>query len=248
MNLLEPDHSVRRWPSPRTRDWLTLFLERAEADKNVVAVIVIGSAIRPEVASDDLDLLVLCRDVARLREKAPIEIDLRKADLHCVEEKIRAGHDLLIWAVRFGLPLLDKDGAWAGITRRWTNRLPVPDPTVALERAEAARRRMEKMRAIGDDEAFAELEVSYHTHRARASLAMAGVQPASRPELSGQLRGLGQTKLAVDLEGALSRRMRGVTAQRWSAHRLRPARPLRPGDDADQSGGAAANRGPGQPH
>ena len=90
MNLLEPHHSVRRWPSPRTRDWLTLFLERAEADKNVVAVIVIGSAIRPEVASDDLDLLVLCRDVARSREKAPIEIDLRKADLHRVEEKILA--------------------------------------------------------------------------------------------------------------------------------------------------------------
>jgi predicted nucleotidyltransferase len=242
MNLLEAYHSVCRWPSPHTRDWLTLFLERAEADENVVAVIVIGSAIRPEVVSDDLDLMVLCRDVARLREKAPIEIDLRKADLHCVEEKIRAGHDLLIWAVRFGLPLLDKDGVWAGITRRWTNRLPVPDPTVALERAEAARKRMEKMRAIGDDEAFTELEVSYHTHRARASLAMAGVQPASRPELSGQLLGLGETKLAVDLEGALSRRMRGVTAHRWSASRLRPARPLRPDDDADQSGGAVANR------
>ncbi len=55
MNLLEPDHSVCRWPSLHTRDWLTLFLERAEADKNVVAVIVIGSAIRPVVASDDLD-------------------------------------------------------------------------------------------------------------------------------------------------------------------------------------------------
>lgn len=166
MNLLDPDRSVCRWPSPHTRDWLASFLERAEADKNVVAVIVIGSAIRPEVASDDLDVMVLCRDVARLREKAPIEIDLRKADFDCVEEKIRAGHDLLIWAVRFGRPLLDRDGAWASITRRWTNRLPVPDPAVALERAEAARRRMEKMRVIGDDEAFAELEVSYQTHRA----------------------------------------------------------------------------------
>ena len=195
-------------------DWLPSFLERAEADKNVVAVIVIGSAIRPDVTSDDLDVMVLCRDVAGLREKAPIEIDLRKADLDCVEDKIRAGHDLLIWAIRFGLPVLDKDGAWAGITRRWANRLPVPDPAVALERAEAARKRMEKMRAIGDDEAFAELQVSYHTHRARASLAMAGVQPASRPELSGQLRGVGEMELAVDLERALSRRMRGAPRRR----------------------------------
>ena len=96
-------------------DWLPSFLERAEADKNVIAVIVIGSAIRPDVTSDDLDVMVLCRDVAGLREKAPIEIDLRKADLDCVEDKIRAGHDLLIWAIRFGLPVLDKDGAWAGL-------------------------------------------------------------------------------------------------------------------------------------
>ena len=231
MNLLEPDDSVCRWPSPHTRDWLASFLERAGADKNVVAVIVIGSAIRPDVASDDLDVMVLCRDAARLREKAPIEIDLRKADLDCVEEKIRAGHDLLIWAVRFGLAVLDKDGVWAGIARRWTNRLPVPDPTVALERAEAARRRMEKMRAIGDDEAFAELEVSYHTHRARASLAMAGVQPASRPELSGQLRGAGKIELAVDLERALSRRMHAAAVCESSA----TVPPLRPADDGDQS-------------
>ncbi len=210
MNLLDPDGSVCRWPSPHTRDWLASFLERADADSNVVAVIVIGSAIRPEVPSDDLDVLVLCRDVTRLTEKAPIEIDLRKANLSSVEEKIRAGHDLLIWAVRFGRPLLDRDGAWDGITRRWTKRLPVPDPGVALARAEAARRRMEKMRAIGDDEAHAELEVSYLTHRARASLAMAGVQPASRPELSGQLRSLGEIELAADLERALSARVHGV--------------------------------------
>ena len=203
MNLLHLDGSVRRWPSPHTRDWLASFLDRANGDHNVVAVIVIGSAIRPAVPSDDLDVVVVCRDVTRLREKAPIEIDLRKANLSCVEEKIRAGHDLLIWAVRFGRPLLDRDGTWASITRRWTTRLPVPDPSVALDRAEAARGRMEKMRAIGDDEAYAELEVSYQTHRARVSLAMAGVQPASRPELSGQLRRVGEIELATDLERAL---------------------------------------------
>jgi predicted nucleotidyltransferase len=226
VNLLDPDRSVCRWPSPHTRNWLASFLDRANADHNVVAVIVIGSAIRPEVPSDDLDVMVVCHDVTRLREKAPIEVDLRKADLSCVDEKIRAGHDLLIWAVRFGRPLLDRGGAWDGITRRWTKRLPVPDPSVALDRAEAARRRMEKMRAIGDDEAYAELEVSYQTHRARASLAMAGVQPASRPELSGQLRSLGQIALATELELALLRRMHGATARRSSANPWRPARRL----------------------
>ena len=150
--MLDPDRLVCRWPSLDTRDWLASFLERAEVYANVVAVIAIGSAIRPDVTSDDLDVMVVCRDVVRLREKAPIEIDLRKANVDSVDEQISAGHDLLVWAVRFGRPLLDRDGTWAEIARRWTSRLPLPDPTVALARAEAARRRMEKMRVIGDDD------------------------------------------------------------------------------------------------
>ena len=48
--------SVRRWPTATAFHWLASFLERAEDDPNVVAVIVIGSAARPNVASDDLDL------------------------------------------------------------------------------------------------------------------------------------------------------------------------------------------------
>ena len=221
--MLDPDRLVCRWPSLDTRDWLASFLERAEVDANVVAVIAIGSAIRPDVTSDDLDVMVVCRDVVRLREKAPIEIDLRKANVDSVDEQISAGHDLLVWAVRFGRPLLDRDGTWAEIARRWTSRLPLPDPTVALARAEAARRRMEKMRVIGDDDAVAELQVSHLTHRARATLAMAGVQPASRPELSGQLRDLGEVELADDLERALSKRVQGASAERPAVAFWRPA-------------------------
>ena len=172
------------------------------------------TAVRPDVTSDDLDVMVVCRDVVRLREKPPIEIDLRKANVDSVDEQISAGHDLLVWAVRFGRPLLDRDGTWAEIARRWTSRLPLPDPTVALARAEAARRRMEKMRVIGDDDAVAELQVSHLTHRARATLAMAGVQPASRPELAGQLRGLGEVELADGLERALSKRVQGASTER----------------------------------
>ena len=69
-----------------------------------------------------VDVMVLCRDVVRLREKAPIEIDLRKANLDSVDDQIRSGHDLLVWAVRFGRPLLDRDATWAEISRRWTSR------------------------------------------------------------------------------------------------------------------------------
>lgn len=207
MNRAVLKRSICRWPTAASFHWLASFLERAEIDPNVVAVIIVGSAARPQVASEDLDLMVLCRDVKLLREKAPVEIDIRKAEIDSVEKNIRARQDLLIWAARFGRPLLDKDGIWNGITRRWRNQLPLPDPAVALDRAAAARIRMEKMCAVGDEEACAELEISYRTHLARAALANAGVQPASRPELSSQLRELGETALAVDLERALSNRM-----------------------------------------
>ena len=56
--------------------------------------------------------------------------------------------------------------------------------------------------------------MSQLTHRARATLAMAGVQPASRPELSGQLRDLGEVELADGLERALSKEVQGASAER----------------------------------
>ena len=173
----------------------------------MVSVIVIGSAVRPGVASDDLDLLVLCHDVSALKEKAPIEVDLRKVSVHDVEKRIGDGHDLLTWAVRYGMVALDKDGYWAGVVARWDDRLPLPDVSVCEARAKAAWKRMENMRVIGDENAIGDLAVSYQTHRARAGLAARGIYPASRPELSGQLRTIGEFEIAADLDAALSARI-----------------------------------------
>lgn len=62
------------------------------------------------------------------------------------------------------------------------------------------------MREVGDEDAFNELNISYLSHRARAALAAAGIYPASRPELPGQLRELGDTALAARLDAALAKR------------------------------------------
>ena len=62
------------------------------------------------------------------------------------------------------------------------------------------------MREVGDEDGFNELNVTYLSHRARARLATAGVHPASRPELPGQLRELGEVDLADSLEAALATR------------------------------------------
>ena len=209
MTMKPLEETVRRWPSARSKAWLTAFLERVRLDPNVISVVAIGSSVRSEVISEDLDVIVLCQDASALAEKAPIEIDLRKMNFDGIEEKMKNGHDLVSWAVRFGQPLLDNNHAWEDIVRRWKSRLPPPDPKVFTERAKAMRKRMEEMRDIGDENAVADLQVSYLTHQARACLAKAGVHPQSRPELPRQLRKLGEFHLAEELDTVLSERESG---------------------------------------
>ena len=200
------ERRILRWPTGRAKQWLSSFLDQAQRDPNIVAVIAVGSSVRLDVSSDDLDVLVLCHDTERFRERAPIEVDLRRIRMDCVDESIRAGRDLVIWAVRFGRPLFDHENTWADIVRDWQGRLPIPDATVSVQRARAVLERMEEMHNIGDKNAFDELQISYLTHRAWARLAIAGVYPASRPELPGQLRSIGESSLADDLDVALSER------------------------------------------
>ena len=202
------DRSVCRWPTTRARHWTVDFLRRAQDDANVVAVIAIGSAVREDVPSDDLDLLVLCREREMLCERAPIEVDLRAYDADDVDQEVANRRDLLTWAILFGRPLLDRFQTWEGIVRRWHTRVPLPDPDAARSRAAATLTRLEEMREMGDEEAAAELDVSYQTHCARALLSEAGVYPASRPELSGQLISLGAVEQARRLTAALAARRR----------------------------------------
>ena len=208
MSVNSVDRSVRRWPTPRARRWTLDFLRRARDNPDVVAVIAIGSAVRDNVPSDDLDMLVLCRAKETLCERAPIEVDLRAYDVDDVDRQVAGGRDLLTWAILFGRPLLDRFQTWENIVARWRMRVPLPDARVARSRAAATLARLEEMREMGDEEAAAELDVSYQTHRARALLSEAGIYPASRPELAGQLRSLGAMEQARSLTEALTARQR----------------------------------------
>ena len=202
------DRSVCRWPTTHARQWTLDFLRRAQDDTNVVAVIAIGSAVRDNVPSDDLDLLVLCRERGILCERAPIEVDLRAYDVDDVDRQIANGRDLLTWAILFGRPLLDRFQTWESIVSRWQARVPLPDACAARSRAAAMLARLDEMREMGDEAAATELDVSYQTHCARALLSEAGIYPASRPELSDQLRSLGAMEQARRLTEALTARQR----------------------------------------
>ena len=200
------ERPILRWPTDRSRRWVGAFLERAASDPNLLAVIAIGSAVRPGVESEDLDLLAICRHRLEVSERPPIEVDLRKISLDRVESSIQSGNDLLVWAVQFGRPLFDSEGLWAAVRRRWRHRLPLPDPEIADQRAAAARKVMLQMQEIGDEDAVVEYRIAWLSHRARARLARAGVLPRSRPELPSQLRENGDTELAASLRAALAER------------------------------------------
>lgn len=202
------DEVIKRWPTREARAWVGAFLDRAERSQKILAVVALGSSVRPAVPSEDLDLLVLHTDGADLDWRPPIEIDLRSYDASAIERELAAGADLATWCVRFGLPLFERDDAWTRLVEAWGERLRLPDPDTADQRAEQARRQLSVLEEIGDEGAANEVRVSYLTHRARAALSRSGIFPASRPELGGQLRSIGEVKLANALESALAERRR----------------------------------------
>ncbi len=192
-----------RWPTKRSREWVGRFLLDAELDENLRAVVAVGSAIRPNVESQDVDLVVLCDAPQLFRVTSPLEVDLRAYAYSTAATQVIAGHDLLGWTLKFGKPLHQKKGAWDRLIRSFPEGPPFPDTSRSFDRAEKARGHAEDLLSMGDEDAAREQVVSYLTHVARAALVRAGVYPASRPELPSQLRAISRETLSSSLEDAL---------------------------------------------
>lgn len=196
----KPLEQIIRWPTPRSKMWVASFLNSAHDDDNIVAVVAVGSAVRPAVTSADLDLVVICRDTVKLKAKPPIEVDFRAYAAAKVDALISDGNDMLGWTVKFGHVLFQRQGYWDAIIESWRDRLPLPTVDVATRRAENAFRRLSNVFELGDSDAAHEQALSYVTHLARAELLKKQVYPASRPELPGQLRAAGCYQIAAWLE------------------------------------------------
>ena len=194
---------ILRWPTERARRWTCEFLGSAPANDSILAVIAIGSAVRLNVVSADLDLVVISAEAAHLQISPPMEIDLRVYSAATVDDQIGGGQDLLGWAIRFGKPLFQRDHYWDRIIDAWKNKLPLPSAAAAHERAASAHERLAKVLESGDADAVHEQAVSYLTHLARAELLDRGVYPASRPELASQLRANNGSEIAEQLDRLL---------------------------------------------
>ncbi len=108
-----PGHSppqILHWPTERARRWTCEFLNSAPGIDTILAVIAIGSAVRPNVMSADLDLIVISAGVKPIHISHPMEIDLRVYSAATVDDQLASGHDLLGWrAIKFGKPLFQRD-------------------------------------------------------------------------------------------------------------------------------------------
>jgi hypothetical protein len=195
--------AVRRWPTPRAKAWTLRFLRQAAVNEDIVAVVAVGSAVRAGVPSADLDLVVVSGRPAALDPPNPIEVDVRTYQADDVTRQIAEGNDLLGWAVKFGCLVFQRDGYWSALVSSWRDQLPLPKAEIALQRAQAAARRLAKMLEVGDMEAAEEQALACATHRARAELLKQSVYPASRPELPGQLRAIGGDEAADALQQLL---------------------------------------------
>jgi hypothetical protein len=191
----------------RRRAGLAEFVfARLCGSRDVLAVVLFGSAVRPGVDSFDLDCLYIYRGEPPVLPPAPMEVDVRAYPVDQVEHLVEAGHDLLGWSLRLGELVCERDEFWTRLREKWLSRLPFPSHEVAGARAAQAERFLAELREIGDEDAAAEQLVAAATHRARAALLRANVFPASRPELPGQLRQIGLDSLADDLTAALEKR------------------------------------------
>lgn len=200
------DPVVSTWPGTAARRWAEEALAELCASPDVLAVVLFGSAIRPAGSSFDLDCLYIYREDRPTFTPAPMQVDIRAYPADQVDELVARGHDLLVWCLRLGKLVCERDAYWTKLKEKWHSRLPFPSPEVADSRAEAAERLLADLREMGDEDAAVEQLVAAATHRARAALLRAGIFPASRPELPAQLRQVGAMRLADALARAMEER------------------------------------------
>jgi hypothetical protein len=195
---------VLRWPTTRSKTWTCTFVSSAKVDPNIIAIVAIGSAVRPGVSSTDIDLLTICSSRDLQSQTPPIEVDLRTYLTKSIEDKIAQGHDLLTWSIKFGCVLYQTNHYWDKLVANWSDRLPLPSKELARQRASTVYQHFTEVLKIGDEQAAREQAISYLTHLVRAELLERGIFPASRPELPQQLRRVANGKLADNLERLLS--------------------------------------------
>jgi hypothetical protein len=86
---------IRRWPTPKAREWVLELLDAAARDCNIVSIVAIGSSIRAVSKSADIDLVVICQMAGDLKLRPPIEVDVRTFNRDDVDRLIERTSSIL---------------------------------------------------------------------------------------------------------------------------------------------------------
>ena len=198
--------STAVWPSLTAKEWVEQFVQMAIDQPDIRAIVAFGSIVRDVSHSVDVDLLFVYSSNMPEFSTPPLDVDVRAYLEEDIESHVTEGHDLLCWSIRFGTAIHEKDRFWTNLRKRWEGRLPLPSAETEDKRAARAKRLLEDLRVIGDDDAVSEQLIAMLTHLARARLIRAGVFPASRPELPKLLTSIGEFTVASQLTDALKKR------------------------------------------
>lgn len=199
---------VHRWPSIEARRWTEDLLDKVRRNEDVLALVATGSAVRNVEESFDLDLLLVFDDRRPSLRPPPVDVDLRIYPRRDVEAGLARGNAFLGWAVTYGRPIFERGAYWSRLQRRWRGSLPLPPVEEIHRRAAWAERLHDDLVRMGDRDAALEQLLTLLTHRAWEALILAGIYPASRPELASQLATIGANDLAAQLTSALDQRAR----------------------------------------
>lgn len=152
-----------------------------------------GTAIQ---GVSDIDLLLVDGDRA---ERVPESVHLIRLTRQQLEERVGQGDDFAQWALRYGRPITCRQD-WAGLAERLLRDAPWPSVHRKLEQLKKRLTLAEDLLEMGDIEAAQEETGSALNLLARAMLLSSERFPLSGPELSSQLRSIGEHDLARQLD------------------------------------------------
>ena len=173
-------------------------LREAHLLKGSIVVLSGSYAHGKATEGSDIDITVLERDSLR-RVKAPYGVHLRFEQLESFRERARRGDDYAIDILRFGQVIHDGLGLWPQLTDELKNA-KWPDWRAKMKNANRRIRLADDLLTSGDIEAAREEYLLTATQVARAELLRKEVYPMSRPQLSEQLRCVGEFELAAHLD------------------------------------------------
>ncbi len=209
-DFLERLAFLSNWPSENAQVWVFDFARRACDCKRTMALVAIGSIVRPVPSVNDVDLLYIYeREPSDYRDH-PLDVDVRLYPVSDIPGLLLKASDLLVWAINLGHLICQRESYWSDLCQGGQANPVLPSPEASLKLAHRANKLFRELLSIGDQDAAIEQLLSALTHQAWAELLRAQVLPASRSELPQQLRSVQNHRLAAELEKALSAQQTGV--------------------------------------